>query len=136
MEAWHVLTGPLRGLGGQWYGPSTSTTPAGSDVNINVSPPVQPATTPPPRQRWSQQPVYSAAVEAVGSGGTRFAFQPRLEKGEQHEMLLTLLVIVLLLALLGGGYGSTRGWGYYGWSPLGLLILIVLILALTGNLNF
>jgi hypothetical protein len=28
------------------------------------------------------------------------------------------------------------GLGYYGWSPLGLLILIVLILALTGNLNF
>ena len=34
------------------------------------------------------------------------------------------------------GYGSSRGWGYYGWSPLGLLILIVLILALTGNLSF
>ena len=51
-------------------------------------------------------------------------------------MLLTLLVILLLIALLGGGYGSTRGWGYYGWSPLGLIILIVLILALTGNLNF
>jgi hypothetical protein len=29
----------------------------------------------------------------------------------------------------------SRGWGYYGWSPLGLLILIVLILALTGNLS-
>ena len=51
-------------------------------------------------------------------------------------MLLTLLVILLLLALLGGGYGSSRGWGYYGWSPLGLLILIVLILALTGQLSF
>ena len=51
-------------------------------------------------------------------------------------MLLTLLVIVLLLALLGGGYGSRRGWGYYGWSPVGLLILIILILALTGNLSF
>jgi hypothetical protein len=51
-------------------------------------------------------------------------------------VLLTILVILLLLALLGGGYGSTRGWGYYGWSPLGLLILIVLILALTGNLSF
>ncbi len=51
-------------------------------------------------------------------------------------MLLTILVILLLLALLGGGYGSTRGWGYYGWSPLGLVILILIILALTGNLNF
>src|SRR5207248_1750261 len=51
-------------------------------------------------------------------------------------MLLTILIILLILALFGGGYGSRRGWGYYGWSPLGLIILIVLILALTGNLNF
>jgi uncharacterized protein DUF3309 len=51
-------------------------------------------------------------------------------------MLITILVILLLLALFGGGYGSTRGWGFYGWSPLGLLVLIVLILALTGNLAF
>jgi len=51
-------------------------------------------------------------------------------------MLLTILVILLLLALLGGGYGSTRGWGYYGWSPLGLLVLIILIMAFTGNLSF
>jgi len=51
-------------------------------------------------------------------------------------MLLTILVVLLLLALLGGGYGSSRGWGYYGWSPLGLLIIIVLILAFTGNLAF
>ena len=51
-------------------------------------------------------------------------------------MLITLLVILLLIALLSGGYGHSRGWGYYGWSPLGLFILIVLILALTGNLSF
>jgi hypothetical protein len=58
------------------------------------------------------------------------------EKGEQRLMLITLLVVLLLLGLLSGGYGHSRGWGYYGWSPLGLLILIVLILALTGNLSF
>jgi hypothetical protein len=50
--------------------------------------------------------------------------------------MLTLLVILIILALLSGGFGYSRGWGYYGWSPLGLLILIVLILALTGNLSF
>jgi hypothetical protein len=50
--------------------------------------------------------------------------------------MLTLLVILLILALLSGGFGYSRGWGYYGWSPLGLLILIVLIVALTGNLSF
>lgn len=51
-------------------------------------------------------------------------------------MLFTILIVLLLLALLGGGYGSTRGWGYYGWSPLGLIVLIILVMALTGNLSF
>ena len=58
------------------------------------------------------------------------------ETEEHFFMLLTILVVLLLLALFSGGYGSTRGWGYYGWSPLGLIILIVLVLALTGNLSF
>jgi hypothetical protein len=51
-------------------------------------------------------------------------------------MLITLLIVLLLLGLLGGGYGHSRGWGYYGWSPVGLLILIIVILALTGSLHF
>ena len=51
-------------------------------------------------------------------------------------MLITLIVVLLLLSLLGEGYGHSRGWGYYGWSPVGLIILIILILALTGNLSF
>jgi Protein of unknown function (DUF3309) len=51
-------------------------------------------------------------------------------------MILTILVVLLLLSLLGGGFGYSRGWGYAGWSPLGLVILIVLVLALTGNLSF
>jgi hypothetical protein len=59
-----------------------------------------------------------------------------LRKEDRFSMLITLLVVLLLLALLGGGYGHSRGWGYYGWSPVGLLILIILILALTGNLSF
>jgi len=49
--------------------------------------------------------------------------------------VITLLLVLAVLAILFGGFGTSRGWGYYGWSPVGLLILIVLILALTGNLN-
>jgi hypothetical protein len=49
--------------------------------------------------------------------------------------VLTLLLILLVVALLFGGLGTSRGWGYYGWSPVGLLVLIILILALTGNLS-
>jgi hypothetical protein len=46
-----------------------------------------------------------------------------------------LLLILLVVAILFGGFGSRRGYGYYGWSPVGLLILIILVLALTGNLG-
>jgi hypothetical protein len=49
--------------------------------------------------------------------------------------MLTLLFIVLLIAALGGG-----GWGYsrYGWagfSPAGLILVIFLVLILTGNVH-
>jgi hypothetical protein len=56
------------------------------------------------------------------------------EKKGGPFLLLTLLLVLLVIAILFGGFGSSRGWGYYGWSPVGLLILIVLVLALTGNL--
>lgn len=49
--------------------------------------------------------------------------------------LLTLLLILLVIAVLAGGYGTTRGWGYYGWSPLAVIVLILILLALTGNLG-
>jgi hypothetical protein len=68
------------------------------------------------------------------AAGTRLALQG-LPKEETPDVLLTILVILLLLALVSGGFGYSRGWGYYGWSPLGLLVLIVLVLALTGNLS-
>ena len=45
-----------------------------------------------------------------------------------------LLIILLILAVVFGGWGSSRGWGYYGWSPVGLIVLILLILLVTGNL--
>lgn len=48
--------------------------------------------------------------------------------------MLTLLIILLVLALVGGGFGHSR-YGYRGWSPAGILVVILLILVLTGNLH-
>ena len=48
-------------------------------------------------------------------------------------MLLTILIILAVLFLLGGGWGYSR-WGYTGFSPLALIVLIALVLLLTGNL--
>lgn len=46
--------------------------------------------------------------------------------------MLTLLVVLLLVALVGGGLGHSR-FGYAGWSPAGLLLVIVLVMFLTGT---
>lgn len=46
--------------------------------------------------------------------------------------MLTILFILLIVALIGGGFGHSR-FGYAGWSPAGLLIVVLLVLFLTGN---
>lgn len=46
--------------------------------------------------------------------------------------MLTILIILLVLALVGGGVGHSR-FGYAGWSPAGVILLVVLVLLLTGN---
>lgn len=49
-------------------------------------------------------------------------------------MLTIILIVLLILALGGGAWGHSR-YGAAGWSPLGLLLVILLLLWLTGNLH-
>lgn len=49
-------------------------------------------------------------------------------------MLTIILIVILVLALGGGGYGHSR-FGAISWSPLGLIVLILLVMLLTGNLH-
>ena len=44
--------------------------------------------------------------------------------------LMTLLIILLVVAVLFGGFG---GRGPVGWSPLGIVLVLILILYLTGH---
>ena len=50
----------------------------------------------------------------------------------------TILLIVLIIALLGGfsgiGGGRFYGTGYYGGGGLGLVLLVVLVLVVSGRL--
>ena len=48
-------------------------------------------------------------------------------------MLLIVLIVVLVLALGGGGWGHSR-YGYAGWSPAGIVLLVLLVLYFTGHL--
>jgi len=47
-------------------------------------------------------------------------------------MLLIILVLLLIGTFPGWGYSSR--WGYYPFGGIGLILVIVLILALTGKL--
>jgi hypothetical protein len=49
-------------------------------------------------------------------------------------MLMIILLVLLVAALAGGGWGHSR-YGYAGWSPAGILIVILLIMLLTGRLH-
>ena len=51
-------------------------------------------------------------------------------------MLGTILIILLILFLIGAlpTWGHSRNWGYAPSGGLGLVLLIVLILVLTGNI--
>jgi len=71
-------------------------------------------------------------LPSLGAGETD---SERLRIGPEDRM--STLVIILLVLLLVGALPSwpySGGWGYYPSGGLGLVLLIVLILALTGRL--
>jgi hypothetical protein len=49
-------------------------------------------------------------------------------------MLTIFLIVLLVLALGGGGWGYSR-YGYVGWSPAGLILLVLLVLWFAGGLH-
>jgi hypothetical protein len=50
--------------------------------------------------------------------------------------VLTILLVVVVLMLLGAmpTWPHSRGWGYYPSGALGLVLLILIILMLSGRL--
>jgi uncharacterized protein DUF3309 len=50
--------------------------------------------------------------------------------------MLTILIIILVLLLIGAlpTWPYSSGWGYYPSGGLGLVVLILVILLLTGRL--
>jgi hypothetical protein len=48
-------------------------------------------------------------------------------------MLLVVLLVVLVVALGGGGWAHSR-YGYAGWSPAGLILLVLVVLYFSGHL--
>jgi hypothetical protein len=51
-------------------------------------------------------------------------------------MLSTILIVILILLLIGAlpAWPYSSGWGYYPGGGLGLVLIIVVILALSGRI--
>lgn len=47
-------------------------------------------------------------------------------------MVITILLVLVVLALVGGGLGHSR-YGYAGWSPAGVLIVVLAVVFLGGH---
>lgn len=50
--------------------------------------------------------------------------------------MITILIVILVLALVGAlpSWPYSRSWGFYPSGGLGLIVLILVILLLTGRL--
>ena len=50
--------------------------------------------------------------------------------------MITILLIILVLMLLGAmpAWPHSRGWGYYPSGGLGLVVLVLVVLLLSGRL--
>lgn len=49
--------------------------------------------------------------------------------------MYTILIVILVLLLIGAlpTWGYSRGWGYAPGGLLGVLLIVVIVLALTGR---
>jgi hypothetical protein len=70
---------------------------------------------------------------AIGVG---WRSRKRSDNCQKELKMRTILLVVLILLLLGAlpTWPYSSGWGYYPSGGLGVVLLIVVVLALTGRL--
>jgi hypothetical protein len=81
-------------------------------------------------------PPNSLLVQTEPPFGEEKKALSRVWQSPYSSTMRNILLIILILLLIGAfpGWGYSSGWGYYPFGGIGLVLLIVLILALTGRL--
>ena len=87
-------------------------------------------------------PFYSSSLRPSSSGSrwssseTHDGMFRALSEMREESNVSTILLIVLILLLLGAvpAWPHSRSWGYAPSGMLGLLVVILLVLALTGRI--
>jgi hypothetical protein len=51
-------------------------------------------------------------------------------------LLGVLVLLIIVAAVFGVAGGPALGWGYWGWGPLGTLIIILALLLILGSVRF
>lgn len=46
--------------------------------------------------------------------------------------LIIALAVLIVLAILFGGFGAPHAWGSWGYSPAGVLLLVLVVVLLVG----
>jgi hypothetical protein len=81
----------------------------------------------PHRRGRGVAPVDPSRIDASWSPTDRF---------NKEKPMLTILLFVLVLMLLGAlpSWGHSRSWGYYPSGGVGLVLLVLVVLMLSGRL--
>ena len=63
--------------------------------------------------------------------------ETKLIRGRKENIMLGPVLLILLILLLVGAlptWPHSRGWGYYPSGGMGLLLIVLVVLLLTGRL--
>lgn len=65
-----------------------------------------------------------------------FPYDVRNPKGTRIMSATTILLIILILVLIGAlpAWPHSRSWGYFPSGILGIVVIVLLVLLLTGRL--
>lgn len=65
-----------------------------------------------------------------------FSLASFVHLGDAHMSISTILLILLVLLLVGAlpSWPYSAGWGYYPSGGLGLVLIVLLVLVVTGRL--